>query len=592
MVGLCGSCGSEHLDLKPLVAGVSGERADNRFEYGTGTVQGRVTTHHPSEQPVVSSEGVSLAVWGAVYSREHGGRYERRPAGVSTAEFCMRAYETDGIEALTEMNGEFVCLVEDRGGERVRIVTDRLGSQPVYYHATRGEITFSTAIQSLAIHPAIDTEYDPEYLAEYLGSKTVRGIKTPFVGIEQLPPASIVTLNPKKGSLEADRYWQPVYRPENHKFSTFVNQFVDRFLAAMDDRIRDGKRYGLLLSGGSDSRLVLSALDPQMTYGFGDRTGEIETAKRVARVAGVQFTRFDCDSAYSQRLLDRNAEVESFIGWFNEGRAIGVAAELAQDVDALVSGLYADVLFKGWTIPTRKRSVFGQSLPITTRHWIETRADVLESRTDRTPPYLPEGSCQRVHDRNLSDGSEVRDHGVQYPSYASLSRYGFWYPITNETSFDRYSDQQALPTVYPFLDRRLIELSLSIPTKYALRYNLVDRALSQLAPELAAIPHEDSGMALSRPRWLHRLGTVRQELRAANGGNAVDLREMKWIKQRLIDHEPTIRALPLVEYETVLDTYHGHMNGADHTAALCGLLTLLEMPATTALTTNESIPIG
>ena len=589
MVGLCGSCGLERLDIEPLTAGVSRRRGDNRFEYGSGTLRGMGATHHPSGQPVVVGESTSLVVWGTVYSREQGGRYERRPEGVSTAEFCGRAYESDGIDALTEMNGEFVCIIEDRGGERVRIMTDRLGSQPVYYHATYGAITFSTAIQSLAVHPEIETEYEPEYLAEYLGTKTVRGLKTPFVGIAQLPPASIVTLDPEAGVIEASRYWQPVYRPENRPFSTFINQFVDRFLAPMDDRIRDGKRYGLLLSGGSDSRLVLSAFDPEKSYSFGDPADEIETAQRVAQVAGVPFVHFRSDSAYSQRLLERNGEVGSFIGWFNEGRAIGVESVLAEEVDALVSGLYADVLFKGWTIPTRRRSVFGQSLPISTQRRIETRDDVLGARANRTPPYLPDGVCRRVHDRNLSDRAEIPDHGVQYPSYASLSRHGFWYPLTNETSFDRYSDQQTLPTVYPFLDRRLIELSLSIPTKYALRYTLVDRALSRIAPELASIPHEDSGVALSRPRWLHRLGIVHRELRSAQSGNAADLREMTWIKERLIDHESTIRALPAIEYETVLETYHDHMNGADHTAALCGLLTLLEMPATTHLTANEPV---
>lgn len=588
MVGLCGSYGSRRLDVEPIATSLSRSDADERFEYGEGGLRGQVIAHHEEGRPTtVPGEEASLAVWGSVYSRERPWGYERRPTGIPMAEFCAQVYAEGGIEALTELNGEFVCVVEQLGTDRVQVVTDRLGAQPVYYRAERGAISFSTSIQALAGHPGIETRYEPEYLAEYLGTKTVRGLRTPLVGIEQLPPASVTTLDPAAGEVRAERYWQPVYRPDDRPLSTFVDRFVDRFLAAIDDRIRDDRRHGLLLSGGSDSRLVLATLDHANAYGFADRSGEVETARRVASLAGVPFTQFDHGSGYTRRLLRRNATVSNFVGWFNEGRAIGVETALRREVDALVSGLYADVLFKGWSVPTRRLSVRGVSVPIPAARDVETREDVLGIRRGSTPPYIPDGIVERAHDRNLSGGSTVVDHGVAYPSYGALARHGFWYPLTNETSFDRYSDQQALPMVHPFLDRRLIDLALRLPTAYALRYNIVDRALTRLAPELAAIPHDGSGVALSRPRWVHRLGTVGAELRSDAAGNADDLRETDWIERVFERREPTIRALPLVEYDAVLETYDAHMAGADHTAALCGLLTLLEMPVTEAVTAPD-----
>ncbi|WP_122089538.1 asparagine synthase-related protein [Halalkalicoccus subterraneus] len=587
MVGLCGSYGAQRRDVEPISAALSRSDADEHFEYGTRDLRGQTIAHSEEGRPAtVPGEDTSLVVWGSVYSRERSGGYERRPPGVTVAEFCARAYAEDGVGALTEMNGEFVCVVERPDDGRVRIVTDRLGTQPVYYHAEPGAITFSTSIQALATHPGIETRYVPEYLAEYLGSKTVRGLRTPLSGIERLPPASVSTLDSDAGEVRSERYWQPIHRPENRPFSAFVDQFIDRFLDAMDDRIRDDRRHGLLLSGGSDSRLVLATLDRVTAYGFSDSSGEVETARRVAYLAGVPFTRFDDESGYDRRLLRHNAEVSNFVGWFNEGNAIGVEGTLRREVDALVSGLYADVLFKGWTVPTRRLSTPAGSLPVPTAKTIETREAVLGTRDGSTPPYLPDGAVRRAHDWNLSAGSPIVDHGVTYPSYGALSDHGFWYPLTNETSFDRYSDQQVLPTVYPFLDRRLIDLALRLPTPYALRYNLVDRALARLAPELAAIPHDESGLALSRPRWLHRFATMGAELRSDTGGNAATLRETDWIAEVLEGHRSTIRALPLVEYDAVRETYDAHMAGADHTAALCGLLTLLEMPVTQTVATS------
>lgn len=66
-------------------------------------------------------------------------------------------------------------------------------------------------------------------------------------------------------------------------------------------------------------------------------------------------------------------------------------------------------------------------------------------------------------------------------------------------------------------------------------------------------------------------------------GNASELRRMERIDGFLEEREAEIRALPPVGYNGAIETYREHMAGADHTGALCGLVTLLGMPITTAL---------
>lgn len=587
MVGLYGTCGVNRPSVERMAGGIDRSVPADRFEYDD-LLSAFVVTHRPTSRPVaVPERNASVLVYGEVYSRERDEGYERRPAGTSTNAYCGRAFAEDGIEALTQLNGEFVCLVVDRACRTVRIVTDRLGSQPVYYYERNGSLLFSTSIQALASHPSVETAFEPSYLAEYLARKSVRGTKTPLAGIEQLPPATITTVDPETGVIEPERYWRPVYRPAERPFDAFVDLFIDRFTAAIGDRIRPNRRHGLLLSGGSDSRLILATTAGIRAYGFDDGSSDVETAARVAGTAGTQFTRLDGGTNQYRRLLKRNARRGNFVGWFNEGHAIGHEATLRGGVDALVSGLYADVLFKGWTIPALELPSPAGSIRLPIERPVENRETYLSTRAGRTPPYVDDaGEYRSIHDRNLVGSDRIRDHGVDYPSIPALARYGFWYPLTNETSFDRYSDEQVLPTVHPFLDRRLIDLSLRMPRRYALRYNLVDRALTKLAPELAAIPHNETGIPLSRPRWVHRLGSLRSRRRTDSDGNAARLREMEWLESFLRTHEPQIRALPLVEYDDVLATYREHMTGTDHTAALCGLVTVLGMPITETLTTG------
>lgn len=227
----------------------------------------------------------------------------------------------------------------------------------------------------------------------------------------------------------------------------------------------------------------------------------------------------------------------------------------------------------------------GVSVPLPVERTIRSREAYLEIISGDDPPYLRSGvehDSLREGDLVVA-GESVRDHGVEYPSIPTAARTGFWHPLSNETSFDRYSDQQVLPTVHPFLDRRLVDLSLRMPRRYALRYNLVDRALSRLSPTLASIPHADPGVVPSRRRWAHRLGTLRSRRDSDAGGNAAELRRMEWIGEFLEEREEEIRALPLVDYDAAIETYREHVGGADHTGALCGLLTVLGMPITTTL---------
>lgn len=118
MVGLCGTYGSKEPSLDPMA-----DRLDRRRGLTVSSTRDRLhaagATHHPTPQSV-AVEGVdaTVLVTGEVYSRERTGGYDRRPAGVSTSNYCARAYAEDGIEALTQLNGEFVCLVVDEDGRR------------------------------------------------------------------------------------------------------------------------------------------------------------------------------------------------------------------------------------------------------------------------------------------------------------------------------------------------------------------------------------------------------------------------------------------------------------------------------------------
>ncbi|TYL38424.1 asparagine synthase [Natronococcus pandeyae] len=600
MVGVCGAFGGNRPGIDPIPAWIDRDGAGERARHDGSALTGFAATHRRSSQPIsVPERNATLLVFGSVYSRIQDGSSDRRPTGVSTPAYCAQEYAADGIDALTELNGEFVAVVVDHEGRTLRFVTDLLGSQPVYYSLDREWLLFSTSAQSLVHHPDVAAAFDPDSLVEYLTHKSVRGVETPFAGVKQLPPASITTVDfADPEPIEHERYWNPVLQPTSQPVDRFVDQFVDRFTAATEDRIRSGRRHGLLLSGGSDSRLLAATVDPERAYGFTTGSSmpadESTVAARVARTVGVPFTRFELGADRYPELLEEYGRHGNAIGWFNEGRTLTVTDAVREEVDTLVSGLYADVFFKGWSLPHRRLStpVGSVSLPLERR--IEDQRQYLQTRSEETPAYVDTDdvpSAHRVLEQSLVETSDgVRDHGIDYPSVAELGRTGFWFPLTNETSFDRYGDTQVLPTVYPFLDRRLIELSLRLPRTDAMRHNVVNRAVSRIAPDLAAIPHNESGVSLSRPRLLHWFGQLYgDQFRNSGGGTNADTLRGDWLPEFVRARESTIRALPGIDYGEAHRLCREHVDGADHTAALCGLVSVLAMPATRTITGTEPV---
>jgi asparagine synthase (glutamine-hydrolysing) len=225
----------------------------------------------------------------------------------SGAQHCATYYDRHGMDFAAGLNGNFVGAVRHRGS--VSLFTDRLGTRPLYYARTDGGVVFSTSIQSLPLHPGVETEFDVPHLAEYLALKRSFGTRTPLTGVEMTRLGSVATLDPEGGMAE-ERYWRPVRTPLDRSRGYFVDRLTETFRTVVADRTERAADYGLLLSGGSDSRLALAALDALdvsvHAFHLAEwRNREARTARRVAEAAGVPFTLLrrddDPDRAHTRR---------------------------------------------------------------------------------------------------------------------------------------------------------------------------------------------------------------------------------------------------------------------------------------------------
>lgn len=574
---------------------------------------------HTAEHPAIASGGPAetagrdASVWvvGEVYGTQRDGRYRERPVGVDNATFVADEIDRDGMEAVAGLNGHFVAVVLDHEARTVAVVTDRLGSHAVHYaRPSPGTVAFATQIQALANHEALTPSFDEPHLLQYLRYRRVVGLETPLEGVRKLPPSSVTTIDLADGTTTTRSYWEPRFRPLDRPFEYFVDRFTETFRTVLSEWADPDREYGILLSGGSDSRLLLAALDePSVTAyhmgGWWNREAQI--AERAAAEAGVDFEFLEQDEAYDERLLGRAASLSNFDGYFFQGYALPFRERIGSEVDALASGLYADTLFKGTSIPQPKLSVGplgSMKLPVAKA--LDDPRDLVESTFrcgdgGRRRPAAIAGDVDDPLLRGLSvDGGRVRCHGVEYPDFRTFLLTRLYYPLSNDTELIfTNSIRQVAPYRSPFLDNRLIDLHLRMPVRYQLRRDVVAEALNRLDPALAEIPHEPNGVPLNTSfavryavqhakalgRKLRRGPTPPEPYMSQRSqrDHGEFIRASDFVPDELEACAPVADGVDALDQAGVRAALASHLAGEDRTAELFTLLTALSMPVTRAI---------
>src|SRR5262245_38484005 len=193
----------------------------------------------------------------------------------------------------------FAFALYDLATRELVLARDRLGIKPLYYAELPDRLLFASELKALlAVWPG-EPEPDPGALVQYLQNRFNTGETSVICGIRRLLPGTALLVD---GDLRVrlPRYWSPLdVRPRDVDFEEAAEEFDPLFRQVMREHLRSDVPYGLFLSGGVDSSVLLAMISeltarPVRTFSIGYRDeaigDEIPDAAAIARRFGAEHT--------------------------------------------------------------------------------------------------------------------------------------------------------------------------------------------------------------------------------------------------------------------------------------------------------------
>ncbi|GBE49411.1 asparagine synthetase [glutamine-hydrolyzing] 1 [bacterium BMS3Bbin13] len=329
-----------------------------------GLVHTRLAIIDPvgGQQPLYSDDGqLALVANGEIYNHvELRGTLAARGYRFTTHSDCeplLYAYREYGDDFLQHVEGMFAFALYDRSRSRLLLGRDRLGIKPLFLLLLHDAVYFASEMK--ALFPVFDgrPKIDPIGLAQYLQTGFTCGTNTVVQGITRVSPGELLVITAE--GINRSRYWD-LRRNMNSLSSLPATEeyFTDLIDLVMRQHIRSDVPYGLFLSGGVDSSVLLALLsrytqEPIRTYSVGFAShgvpNELPAARALSERFGTIHTEIHLDKhALLRRLPFAVWSADELISDYANLPTSMLAERASADLKVVFSGEGGDEVFAGY----------------------------------------------------------------------------------------------------------------------------------------------------------------------------------------------------------------------------------------------------
>lgn len=417
----------------------------------------------------------------------------------SDSETILHGYEEYGKEILQKLRGMFAFVIWDKKEKKLFGARDIFGIKPFYYYKKGNQFMFGSEIKSFLSHPCFEKELDEEKIPEYLSYEYIPYENTIFKNVYKLPGAHCFVH--QNGKLEVERYYRIQYRIEEDKpLEYWEDAIAKEFTESVAMHQISDVEVGCFLSSGVDSSYVVKEISKGTkkvkTFSVGyeeEKYSELPYAQDFSKVVGVPNI---SNKVSADDFFDAMPEIQYFMDEPlpnpSEIPLYFLAQNARKYVKVVLSGEGADELFGGYPMylqgghfqrytkkiprPVRKMAgAVAKRLPeFKGKHFIVRGAMEPYQRFMRANYVFQSAERQKYLKRTITSSlpeeysrryfDEVP--GLDEPTQLQYVDMHTWMIYDILLKADRMSMANSLELRVPFLDKKMLELSVRIPTRF------------------------------------------------------------------------------------------------------------------------------
>ena len=455
-------------------------------------------------QPILNEDGNLVLLFNGEIYNYQSIREELLKAGhvfttKTDSEVILHGYEEYGKKILDRLRGMFAFIIWNKETKELFGARDIFGIKPFYYYRKDGEFLFGSEIKSFLSHPNFQKELDEDMIPLYLSYEYIPDERTIFKNVFKLPGAHCFTY--KDGKLEVERYYHIQYKIEEDKNLEYWEDAITKeFTESVAMHQIADVEVGCFLSSGVDSSYVVKEVskgtEKIKTFSVGyeeEKYSELPYAQDFSSVVGVPNI---ANKVSADEFFDAVPEIQYFMDEPlpnpSEIPLYFLAKNARRYVKVVLSGEGADELFGGYPMYLAGGHFdrYAHKVPRPIRKALGTVARHAPSFKGKN--FIVRGAMepyQRFMRANYVFQSAERQKYLKRPIATKLpeeysKRYFDEVPNLDEPTQLQYADMHtwmiydillkadrmsmanSLELRVPFLDRKMLELSTRIPTRF------------------------------------------------------------------------------------------------------------------------------
>ncbi len=391
----------------------------------------------------------------------------------SDSEVALHGFAQWGAGSFARLHGMYAYALYDHARRELWLVRDRTGIKPLYVAELPDRVLYASELKSLLpLLPRVEIE--PDALAQFLQNQYSTGSQTIIRGVRRMLPGTALKIDAQL-KIETHRYWSAhdVGAPRERSFEDAVEEWEPLFEQVMREHMRSDVPFGVFLSGGVDSAVLLAQLkrlhtQPIKTWSIGWRDArqgdELEDAEMIARQFGAEHRSIRLDSrAVFHRLPQMVWAADDLMRDYACLPTLALAEAAGRELKVVFSGEGGDEAFAG----------YGRYRQDTVERWFKSLR-YPGSGGFRVRPELDQGWVQKLFVPALQPAlARYRDPvvaawGETPREWSALQRRQYVDLTTNLpddllVKADRMLMAHSIEGRVPFLDHRVVEFGLRLP---------------------------------------------------------------------------------------------------------------------------------